>query len=62
MDGKIKSPRCKACKTQGVRRTYKVRRNEKSEPQSRSERERRTFYEAIKLDQVTLREAETVIL
>jgi len=30
-----------------VRRTYKVRRNDEGEAQSRSERDRWTFYEAI---------------
>jgi hypothetical protein len=34
-----------------VRRTYKVRRNDEGEAQSREARDRWTFYEAIKIDE-----------
>ena len=43
-DGKVKSSICKARKTRGERRTYKVRRNDEGEAQRR----RWTFYEAIR--------------
>jgi hypothetical protein len=45
-EGKVKSSICKARKTLGVRRTYKVSRNDEGEAQRR----RWTFCEAINLE------------
>jgi hypothetical protein len=51
MDGKVKSFRCKASKSLGMRRTYKYAAMTKDEAQRR----RWTFYEAVKIDFTGLR-------